>query len=136
MATTTNTPDSDGAATATRLLDMKAVVATLPRWDQTDVVRHMVRDMSATEKARFAQQLGFPPPHGNVANQIWLLVIGCFVFVLGGSFLTMAVAIFMKVPAELLLTVFTTTVGFLAGLLTQSPVAHKGSGGTVTTEVD
>jgi hypothetical protein len=55
-------------------------------------------------------------------NSLWRMVIVSFCTVLILSFVALAVAIFMeKADYQVLLTVFTTVVGFLAGLFAPSP---------------
>lgn len=74
------------------------------------------------------------PPGGRTRNAIWLIVVIAFALVLLGSFTTLLVAMFSEfqhepvVKPELILSVFTTVVGFLAGLLTPSPVARAERG--------
>ena len=59
--------------------------------------------------------------------KVWKIVIWAFSIVLVGSFLTLAISVFVP-PAtggtsgQMILTVFTTVVGFLAGLFSPSPV--------------
>jgi len=67
-------------------------------------------------------------------HTLWLIVICGFVIVLVGSFAILAGSLFFEPPegatsSQLMLTVFTTVVGFLAGLFSPSPV-DRTSGGT------
>jgi hypothetical protein len=68
-------------------------------------------------------------PSGRVSDRIWLIAICAFAAVLVGSFLTLAISVFVRVQdatsAQVMLTVFTAVLGFLAGLFTPSPVAGK-----------
>ena len=69
-----------------------------------------------------------PTTEGNALKiKVWKIVIWAFSIVLVGSFLTLAISVFVP-PAkggttgQTILTVFTTVVGFLAGLFSPSPV--------------
>jgi uncharacterized membrane protein YbhN (UPF0104 family) len=62
---------------------------------------------------------------------IWLIVVSAFAFVLCGTFLTLAFGVFFpvngKVTPELILAMFTSVVGFLAGLFVPSPGSSRGT---------
>jgi type III secretory pathway component EscS len=69
------------------------------------------------------------PPGTKVTNVIWLLVVGSFSAVLLAAAATLVVGTFNAAPqeqpvtsSETILMVFTTVVGFLAGMLSPSPV--------------
>jgi hypothetical protein len=68
-------------------------------------------------------------PSRRVADRIWLIAVCAFAAVLVGSFLTLAISVFVQVQdatsAQAMLTVFTAVLGFLAGLFTPSPVGDK-----------
>ncbi len=69
-----------------------------------------------------------PAPDQIITDKIWLIVIIAFAVVLVGSFLTLAVSTFLSinpVNLQILLTIFTTVTGFLAGLFTTSPFQSK-----------
>ena len=72
-------------------------------------------------------QLGRPSVR--VSDRIWLIAVGAFAAVLVGSFLTLAISMFVRVQdatsAQVMLTVFTAVLGFLAGLFTPSPIGGK-----------
>jgi hypothetical protein len=78
-------------------------------------------------------QSGMAPPDDQTRNWLWLVVISAFAVVLVGSFVTLAIAVFRTqnsntvnlVKPELVLSMFTSVVGFLAGLFVPSPVANK-----------
>jgi len=69
-------------------------------------------------------------PSQGIRDYLWLIVVAAFALVLVGSFLTLAVGVFApaegKVTPELILTMFTSVIGFLAGLFVPSPVANRG----------
>ena len=76
---------------------------------------------------------GLTPPGDTKA--LWTIVVAAFAFVLVGSFGFMAIGIFLKpqdgavVKPELVLSMFTSVVGFLAGLFIPSPNNRRGAGG-------
>lgn len=71
-----------------------------------------------------------PPPDSNTSNAIWLIVICSFALVMIGAAYVLGVGVTSKLDAgaiyasksDTILTVFTTVVAFLAGLLSPSPV--------------
>ena len=77
---------------------------------------------------------GFPPPDEKTTSYLWLVVVVsfCLVFVFCAWVLGTGVTAKLEegaiyaVKGDTVLTVFTTVVGFLAGLLTPSPVSKKG----------
>ena len=88
------------------------------------------RATPAAERRRWGAtrpQLG--RPSGRVSDRIWLIAVCAFATVLVGSFLTLAISVFVRVQdatsAQVMLTVFTAVLGFLAGLFTPSPVTGK-----------
>ena len=76
-------------------------------------------------------RLELPTPPAN--DRIWLLIVGAFALVMVGSAAVLGIGVFGEVPdatkqitkSDTILTVFTTVVGFLAGLLAPSPVGKK-----------
>lgn len=70
-----------------------------------------------------------PPPSSKALNAIWLIVISSFAFVMVGSAFVLGLSVFYTTvdatkqltKSDTILTVFTTVVGFLAGLLSPSP---------------
>ena len=70
-----------------------------------------------------------PPPTDGARDRLWLIVVCAFAIVLVGSFTALAVGVFVpasgKVTPELILTMFTSVVGFLAGLFVPSPIANQ-----------
>lgn len=67
----------------------------------------------------------FVDPSKEVIDRIWTIAIVAFAIVLVGSFLTLALSTFREPQNEnapqLMLTMFTAVLGFLAGLFTPSP---------------
>lgn len=76
-------------------------------------------------------RLELPTPPAN--DRIWLLIVGAFALVMVGSAAVLGFGVFSQVldvtkqitKSDTILTVFTTVVGFLAGLLAPSPVGKK-----------
>ena len=70
-------------------------------------------------------------PSGRVRDNLWYIVVFTFAFVLVGSFVTLAIGVFKVLPSggvkpELVLSLFTSGVGFLAGLFVPSPIRSDG----------
>ena len=94
----------------------------------------MKADPAAALKRLEAQTLQqLPPPDADTTSKIWLVVVSAFVLVMVGTALSLGIGVFTKLQADAtyatrgdtMLTVFTTVVGFLAGLLSPSPVNKK-----------
>jgi hypothetical protein len=68
-----------------------------------------------------------PPPLQS--DVLWIIVVSAFAFVLCLSFVTLACGVLWQnqgnVKPELILTMFTSVVGFLAGLFVPSPVSRR-----------
>jgi hypothetical protein len=84
--------------------------------------------LTPEDKATFISGLPSPAaltgqPSLWVINYVWIAIISAFVliFLFSGGGLGIAVFQGIKTP-DLLVTVFSTSVGFLAGVLTPSPV--------------
>jgi hypothetical protein len=60
-----------------------------------------------------------------------MMIVSGFVIVLVGSFFALTALLFFKTSAnaDALLAVFTSVVGFLAGLVTPSPMELRGNAG-------
>lgn len=83
------------------------------------------RGLSTEEQkqvVRSVAPVGGPATEGT-RDTLWLIVVVAFSLVLVGGFATLAVGVFFKdVKPELILTTFTSVVGFLAGLFVPSPI--------------
>ena len=70
------------------------------------------------------QRPAFDPPR-HIKEWLWLIVISSFAIVLVGSFATLAFAVVMgravDAASQTVLTMFTSVVGFLAGLFAPTP---------------
>src|SRR5438094_829439 len=96
-------------------------VPALPAEDKKSLAVTAMQTMSESDRAEVQQRLGLAPPGKATTDQIWLIVVGTFCVALLGAALTLAFAVIRKIDAPALLTVFTTTTAFLAGLLSPSP---------------
>jgi hypothetical protein len=76
---------------------------------------------------------GFPRPDDKTASRLWLVVVVSFALVLVFCAWVLGTGVTAKLDAgatyavksDTVLTLFTTVVGFLAGLLAPSPVSKK-----------
>lgn len=93
------------------------------------------------EKKEIAQNMaaaangGIGGPAPETRDKLWMIVVSAFAVVLVGGFIALAVGVFIPIQAngvkpELILTTFTSVVGFLAGLFTPSPVGRSTNGDT------
>jgi hypothetical protein len=109
-------------------LALKAV-SDLPSETKKDVVSEAGSKLPPKEREEVAQLLG---PSGKTRDTLWLIVVSAFSLVLVAGFATLAVGVFQTKPstpiasAELVLTMFTSAVGFLAGLFVPSPAGKQG----------
>ncbi len=71
--------------------------------------------VSTDQREEVVEHIG--TPHPSIVNHLWLIVIVAFAIVLVGSFLTLA----WTAEPDVMLTIFMSVVGFLAGLFTPSP---------------
>lgn len=96
----------------------------LPTTEKTDVVTENIKSLPA--EAQKAIIAGLSNPSDKVRDGLWLIVIWGFAIVMVGSFLTLAISVFTvsndNTLPQVVLTVFTTVVGFLSGLFAPSPV--------------
>ena len=77
-------------------------------------------------------RLVLPTPRAN--DTIWLVVVVSFAVVMVGAVVVLGIGVFSNMAdgktqitrSDTMLTVFTTVVGFLAGLLAPSPVGQRG----------
>jgi hypothetical protein len=119
------TPDSTNT-------DAESLLERMPSSSLKVTLAKAAGRLSPTEKTELSQRLNadLPSPDGRTPSVLWLLVVTSFCVVLVGAFATLAVSMFLVPPAggtkaEIVLTMFTTVVGFLAGLFVPSPAATK-----------
>ncbi len=99
---------------------------------KAEALRAAIQAQPETERAKLIQQVGntaIAPPTQKVRDKLWMIVVVGFAIVLVGSFLTLAIGVFIAtsgtVKPELVLTMFTSVVGFLAGLFVPSPINRR-----------
>jgi len=95
------------------------------------VISTTLSQMTPEDKQSIIDQAGIRSPGQKASDTLWFIVVLSFAIVLVGAFLSLAIGVlvFKKSAADaelqILLTVFTSAVAFLAGLLTPGP-AHSG----------
>lgn len=107
---------------------------------KVDALLHVVQGFSQDEQKamvlKFNSSVGQP---GNTTrDRIWLIIVWAFVLVLGGSAIVLGLAVFWETKAnttyfakiETIVTVFTSVLAFLSGLLAPSPIRGGGAGGS------
>lgn len=121
--------------------EMYSRLKRLPQAELIPAVKEAMQGRTKEEKQEIAKNVvaaangGLPPPNPETRDKLWKIVVTAFAIVLVGSFIALAVGVFAPIQAkgvkpELILTTFTTVVGFLAGLFTPSPVATPANSGT------
>ncbi len=100
---------------------------SLPTSKRKAALAEGAKDLSKKERREaFQQSATLAQPGRAINDKLWLIVISSFCAVFVGSFITLAIAVFLeKSDYQVLLTVFTSIVGFLAGLFAPSPVARN-----------
>lgn len=111
---------------------MTQTPTVLSPMDSVDTVKDAIttiNGLTGQTRKDANQQLGIPGPGRQVTDLIWMVIIVSFALILVGAFITLALAVFAygKLSGDLLLTVFTTAAGFLAGFLAPSPSQTKPS---------
>ena len=99
-----------------------------------DITNNKPQEALKKMAADAVAQLQLPQPQPKTNDLIWLIIVLSFAIVLVGAAGALGMGVFFttdKASAkitqpETMLTIFTTVVGFLAGLLSPSPVANKG----------
>lgn len=111
-------------------------LSALPTDAKADALTGAIREQPEAEQKRLTQQVGasgIGGPGEKARDRLWLTVVGSFATVLVGAFITLALGVFFAangtVKPELILTMFTSVVGFLAGLFVPSPMANRGGNG-------
>jgi hypothetical protein len=108
-----------------------SLMADLDSANRKDVVVDALKTMPPAERKAVVRGLG--DPDRATRNLIWKIVVWTFAAVLGLSFIATAIAMFTPQTAntsnlarpELVLSMFTSVVGFLAGIFVPSPVANS-----------
>jgi hypothetical protein len=103
--------------------------------EKVTAFRRAVSQLSDTERIEVAKGLKavLPLPSDSMKDRIWLIIICTFAFVMIWSAMVLGVGVFIGstdaakqlTRGDTILTVFTTVVGFLAGLFSPSPLGTK-----------
>ena len=106
--------------------DINQLMATLPELSHAqrkELAIAAAQMLSAEDKKLLAATIN--PPAPSITNWIWMIVVCSFAFVVVADFLMLSYCVFHDKKTDVLLAVFTTCAGFLAGLLAPSPVSGK-----------
>lgn len=101
----------------------------LPVEEKAEVLIDAIKAQPQAEREQIAKEVsegGFPRPTPGMRDLLWLVVVSAFAIVLVGSFVTLAIGVLSaptgsSVKQEIVLTMFTSVIGFLAGLFVPSP---------------
>ena len=114
---------------------LSAQLKGLSTTEKVTALRSAVSELSENEKVAVAKGLRpvLPLPSDPMKDRIWLIIVGSFAFVMVGAAVVLGVGVFVGptdatkqlTRADTILTVFMTVVGFLAGLLSPSPLGNK-----------
>jgi hypothetical protein len=114
-------------------------VAVLPEAQLKAVAEAAMKNLGSDAQADVMQQarVQLPTPGLEASEKLWRIIVTSFSIVLVGAFLALALIgtgtvgyLYNSEPAgDVMLTVFTTAAGFLAGLLSPSPVTTSPGGG-------
>ncbi len=113
-------------STITDEADKQRVVDTLyPNGTQVNAVKGAIETKADTQGSNV-----IPNPNPWITNYIWTVITTGFVLILIAAFLAIGWAVLFHLPnpplpAETLLTIFTTILGFLGGILVPSPVQQN-----------
>ena len=104
--------------------------------EKAETLRGVISTLSSPEKEAMTKALSgvLAPPGDRTRDAVWLMVVGAFSLVLVGAALVLGLGVFGEISdttkqitrTDTILTVFTTVVGFLAGLLSPSPLGRSG----------
>jgi uncharacterized membrane protein YbhN (UPF0104 family) len=104
----------------------------LPDEEKNAVAKETVSQLPKPQQDELARDIrGLPAPEAHTRNWLWVIVVCAFSVVLVGSAFTIALGMFIApaetAPAkpELVLTMFTSVVGFLAGLFVPTPGGNR-----------
>ena len=126
--------------TARTVQDIARSMEGQTQQQKVDALLHVFQDFSQDEQKamvlKFNSSVGQP---GNATrDSIWLIIVWAFVLVLGGSAIVLGLAVFWETKAnatyfakiETIVTVFTSVLAFLSGLLAPIPIKGGGAGGS------
>jgi VIT1/CCC1 family predicted Fe2+/Mn2+ transporter len=115
---------------AKALEELKKLVATAERRDLSAAIDQLPEKT----KQAIADQLrrGIDQPSQKTRDVLWIAVVFSFAILLIGAAITLVIGVFspqssttMMVKPEIVLSIFTSAVGFLAGLFVPSPAGNS-----------
>jgi hypothetical protein len=101
--------------------------------DKKDVIAAGLNQLDPKDKQAALNQAGIRSPGQKASDTLWFIVVLSFAIVLVGAFLSLAFGVLVlgksaaDAELQILLTVFTSAVAFLAGLLTPGPAHSQAS---------
>jgi hypothetical protein len=109
--------------------DIIQAMSNMSPGDKNSVLVEGLNQLTPKDKQAFVEKAsaGLRPPDRKTSDTLWLIIIFSFAIVLVGTFLSLAIGVLVlgKTAADaelqILLTMFTGVVAFLAGLLTPGP---------------
>ncbi len=107
---------------------IQAINDMSPQDKQSTLVEGL-NQLTSKDKQAVVEQAtaGLRPPDGKTSDTLWLIIIFSFAIVLVGTFVSLAIGVLVlgkssaNADLQILLTMFTGVVAFLAGLLTPGP---------------
>jgi|SRR4051794_12287828 hypothetical protein len=114
-------------------LVLREATRNLPPDEKKEAAKEVVGQLNDSDRKEVLQQFGVGVPGEKTRDNLWLIVVSAFATILVGTFITLAIGVFIApekgagTKPELVLTMFTSVVGFLAGLFVPSPAASRPS---------
>ena len=99
-------------------------VQNLPEQEKKSLTATALDNVSPQDRKEVVQRFGVSGPAQEAAHRLWRIIVTSCAIVLVGSFLALAPV--ATGTDDVMLTVFTTAAGFLAGLLSPSPLSEGG----------
>jgi VIT1/CCC1 family predicted Fe2+/Mn2+ transporter len=109
------------AELTTRVENMEDV-QNLPEQEKKSLAATAPDHLSIQDRKEVVQRFGVSGPAQEAADRLWRIIVTSCAIVLIGSFLALAPV--ATGTDTVMLTVFTTAAGFLAGLLSLSPLSE------------
>lgn len=108
--------------------NLAVTLSALPPDKKADAISNAIQAQPLAERDVITRQItntAISGPNDHTSNKLWVIVVIALSIVLVGSFATLATGVFLPasgaVNPELILTMFTSVVGFLAGLFVPTP---------------
>jgi hypothetical protein len=118
---------------ATRSALVQETTKQLPKAEQKAVATGAMQELPLSDRKDVANIVALGTPSSLVRDDLWKIVIYAFSIILVGSFVTLALNVFWApvsggTSGQVILTMFTSAVGFLAGLFVPSPARQPNGG--------